>query len=479
MNMKSKKQNDMKIKIIEPAGKIIETLEKRGFDAFLVGGCVRDGLLGISPTDYDIATNALPSQVIEVFGDSFKDNVDNTLEDYNETLEQKAYVVETGIAHGTVTVVIESFPVEVTTFRIDGQYTDNRRPDSVSFSSSINDDLSRRDFTINAMAYSDKTGIIDPFNGRQDLHDRIIKCVGDPESRFSEDSLRILRAVRFASVLGFYIEPGTKSAIDMLRNTIGTVATERITAEFTKLLCGLYVENILFEFRDMIAVIIPEISPCFDFLQHNPHHSFDVYTHLVKAVTYVPARLPLRLTALFHDIGKPSTFFKDADGIGHFYGHQKVGSEMVRVILDRLRFDNFTKKRTYELVLHHDIHIEADKKSIKHILNRFSEDFFLDLLALKKADVSAQQTSEMTGRIAFLDELIRIYEEIIEENACFSLKDLAITGEDILKLGFMPGRQIGDILEDCLHQVIGEHLRNDKKELLDYIIKMKDKKKGL
>jgi tRNA nucleotidyltransferase (CCA-adding enzyme) len=280
-------------------------------------------------------------------------------------------------------------------------------------------------------------------------------------------------------VLGFSIEPGTKSAIDMLRNTIGTVATERITAEFTKLLCGLYVENILFEFRDLIAVIIPEISPCFDFLQHNPHHSFDVYTHLVKAVTYVPARLPIRLAALFHDIGKPSTFFKDADGIGHFYGHQKVGSEMVRVILDRLRFDNFTKKRTYELVLHHDIHIEADKKSIKHILNRFSEDFFLDLLALKKADVSAQQTSEMTGRIAFLDELIRIYEEIIEENACFSLKDLAITGEDILKLGFMPGRQIGDILEDCLHQVIGEHLRNDKKELLDYIIKMKDKKKGL
>lgn len=468
--MKSRKQNDVKINTIEPAGKIIETLEKNGFDAFLVGGCVRDALLGIVPTDYDIATNAIPKQVIDVFGDSFIDKVDDTLEDYNENLAQKTYVVETGIAHGTVTVVIESFPVEVTTFRIDGAYTDNRRPDSVSFSSSINDDLSRRDFTINAMAYSDKTGIIDPFYGQKDLEDKIIRCVGDPESRFSEDSLRILRAVRFASVLGFSIEPGTKTAIDKLRNSIKTVATERITAEFSRLICGPYIESILFEFRDLIAVIIPEIEAAFDFSQHNPHHSFDVYTHLVKAVTYVPAKLSIRLAALFHDIGKPSTFFRDSDGTGHFYGHQKVGAEMVKTILDRLKFDNSTKKRTFDLVLYHDIKIDADKKSVKHILNRFSEDFFLDLIALKKADVSAQQTSEMTGRIAFLDELLRIYREIIEENACFSLKDLAISGEDVIKLGVTPGRQIGEILDDCLHQVICEHIKNEKQQLLDYIV---------
>lgn len=426
----------------------LKTLEQHGFEAFVVGGSVRDALMGVEPKDFDIATNATPGNLKEVF--------------------RKITVIETGIAHGTVTVLIEETPIEITTFRIDGEYIDKRRPLSVEFSDSIHEDLARRDFTINAMAYSSRTGIIDPFDGRNDLENKIIRCVGDPEKRFEEDALRILRAVRFAAVLGFGIEASTKAALMEKSETILSVAIERITSEFSKMICGHDIGHVLKEYRQLLAVVIPEIEPSFDFNQQNFYHVFDVYTHTCRVVSNSPPFLVPRLAAFFHDIAKPYCFTKDDKGAGHFYGHQQQSARMAGEIMSRMRFDNDTRRKTIDLIENHDITINPEPKAIKRILNKFSEEFFIDLVALKKADVSGQNP-ELIGRIEELDRLLEIYIDIVKEDECYSLKKLAINGNDLLETGIPRGNKIGIILEDCLHQVMSERIKNTKEDLMEYV----------
>ncbi|MHB1483722.1 MAG: CCA tRNA nucleotidyltransferase [Saccharofermentanales bacterium] len=426
----------------------IKTLEQNGYEAFVVGGSVRDALMGADPKDFDIATNANPENLKKVFRD--------------------VTVIETGIAHGTVTVLIEATPIEITTFRIDGEYLDKRRPVSVEFSDSIIEDLARRDFTINAMAYSAKTGIIDPFGGQDDIANKIIRCVGDPSKRFEEDALRIFRAIRFASVLGFEIEPATRSAIMDKTDTILSVAIERITAEFSRMICGHNIGHVMKEYRQLLAVIIPEIEASFDFEQQNFYHVFDVYTHTCRVVSNSPPFLVPRLAAFFHDIAKPFCFTKDEKGSGHFYGHQQQSARMAGAIMNRMKFDNETKRKTADLIENHDIDIDPEPKAIKKILNKFSEEFFIDLIALKKADVLGQNP-ELKGRSDALDELMEIYIDIVQDDECFSLKKLAVKGDDLLAAGVPKGNRIGLILEDCLHQVMSDRIKNDKEELMGYV----------
>lgn len=433
----------------ETIAAILSRLSQHGFDAYVVGGCVRDALMGMEPNDFDIATVATPSEVKSVFRD--------------------VPVIDTGIEHGTVTVLWDSYPVEVTTYRIDGEYLDRRRPASVRFTDSIREDLSRRDFTINAMAYSPVTGIVDPFGGCEDIGMKRIRCVGAPYQRFEEDALRVLRALRFAAVLGFSIEPETKEALFFLKNTIRDISIERVTAEFSKMILGENVGSVMLEYADVLSVFIPEIIPTLHFEQCNPFHSYDVYTHIVKTVANTPPVLTIRLAALFHDIAKPQSFKLDEKGIGHFYSHQKHSAKIAEQVLDRLKFDNETRKRVIDLVFYHDISIRNDQKSVKRVLNRFSESFFTELIVLKKADILGQNTT-MQGRLAKLDELMAIFDEIIRSKSCFSLKTLAIGGADLLAAGFPEGKRIGLALNDCLEQVIEEKLENEKQVLLQYAV---------
>ncbi len=428
---------------------ILAALTCQGYEAFVVGGCVRDALMGMKPKDFDITTDATPEEVKQVF--------------------PGIPVIETGIQHGTVTLLVDSRPFEVTTYRIDGAYLDRRRPVNVKFTDSLICDLSRRDFTINAMAYSPEKGLIDPFEGEKDIREKTIRCVGDPAHRFDEDALRILRAVRFASVLGFDIDPNTAEAMMQARITIMDVAVERITAEFSKLICGDGAEQVLLAYWPVLAVFLPEILPSIRFEQKNLYHIYDVFTHTAKVVSKVPPTLPLRIAAFFHDIGKPSSYTLDDKGIGHFYGHQRRSAEMAKGILNRMKYDNETKKRVYDLVYYHDIQIRSDTKAVKRILNRFDESFFLDLIELKKADVLAQNPT-VWNRIDFLDRLVGLYQDILRDKECFSLKELAISGDDLLALGLKRGRLIGRVLKDCLDQVIGEKVQNTKKSLFEYVL---------
>lgn len=436
------------MKLPEPIINALSRLTKQGFEAYVVGGCVRDALMGFDPNDFDMTTNATPDEVKKAFFD--------------------VPVFETGIEHGTVTVLLDSHPFEITTYRIDGEYLDRRRPSNIEFTKSIREDLARRDFTINAIAYSPDTGLVDPFSGQEDIKAKIIRCVGDPSKRFEEDALRIVRAVRFAAVLGFGIEPKTKEALLNAKDTILEVAVERITAEFSKMLCGDHIGPVLMEYSDVLAVALPEILPSIQFQQKNPYHTYDVYTHIVKVVTNVKAELPLRVAALLHDIAKPETYTQDEKGIGHFYGHPKRSAEIARDILDRLKFDNETKKRVIDLVRNHDIDIKCAPKAVKRLLNRFSEEFFTDLIELKKADVLGQNPA-MRHRVETLDCLLAIYREIVRSGECFLLRDLAIDGRDLLAAGFAENRRIGVILNDCLDQVIEESLPNRREDLLEYV----------
>jgi tRNA nucleotidyltransferase (CCA-adding enzyme) len=433
----------------ETISTILTRLSLHGFEAYVVGGCVRDALMNLEPNDFDITTSATPSEV--------------------KTLFRDVPVIDTGIEHGTVTVLWDSCPVEVTTYRVDGEYLDRRRPAGVRFTDSIRDDLSRRDFTINAMAYSPESGIVDPFGGREDIGLKMIRCVGEPCLRFEEDALRVLRALRFASTLGFSIEPVTREALLLMRKNILDVSAERVAVEFSKMILGENIGPVMTEYSAVLSIFIPEIIPTLHFEQCNPFHSYDVYTHIVKTLINTPSTLTIRLAAFFHDIAKPQTFTLDDKGIGHFYSHQKHSAKIAEQVLDRMKFDNETKKRVKDLVFYHDISIRNDPKSIKKILNRFSESFFRELIALKRADILGQNTT-MRGRLAELDARMAIFDDIIRDHACYSLKSLALNGTDLLAAGFPEGKRIGLALKDCLEQVIEEKLENEKQVLLQYAV---------
>lgn len=439
-------------KITIPAGaaEIIAVLKSNGFDAYVVGGCVRDSLLGKTPKDWDICTSAKPDDVIRCF--------------------QDRRVIETGLKHGTVTVVVDDDQYEVTTFRIDGKYSDNRRPDSVQYVSKVEVDLSRRDFTMNAIAYNEDEGIIDPFGGVSDIENRTISCVGDPDDRFREDALRIMRAVRFASVYGFNINELTALSIHRNLDLLQNIASERITAELSKLICGSGVLHVLLTFSDVITAIIPEMSPCVGFSQNNKYHCHTVYDHIAVAVANSAVDdLVVRMSLLLHDIGKPCCYTEDENG-GHFHGHGVFSHDLAEKALSRLRFDNKTRDAILELVLYHDATIEPTPKTVRRWLNKIGAEQFSRLLRIRIADIKAHAPGTQESRIFKCSDLCVMLAH--ELNNCFSLKDLQINGREVMALGVPEGKQVGFILNTLLNFVINGDLPNKREALIDKAIEL-------
>lgn len=433
----------------------IDTLKSKGFEAFLIGGSVRDFVMGLPIGDIDITTNATPEEVKQVFAD-FR-------------------VVETGIKHGTVTVLIDNEPLEITTYRSESTYSDNRHPDSVTFSKSLADDVVRRDFTMNGIAYDFDNGFCDLVGGLTDIKNHTIRCIGNAETRFNEDALRILRAMRFSSVLGFEIEEETKKAIHNCKDLLKNISAERIREEFTKLICGKNAYNVLQEFSDVVTVFIPEIRDCVGFEQKNRHHCFDVYTHTLKAVDLSPQNAIIRLALFFHDIGKPSVAHFDEKGEQHYYSHPKKSAEMTEKIMARLRFDNDTKNKVVTLVKMHDSPImvndmtKPDRKRLKKIMSQIGADLIFDLIEIKYCDNSAQTPEYFRGE-DFYKQTRDIVNEIINERECFSIKHLAIDGNDLIALGYK-GKKIGETLQKLLTAVIDGKVENEKDKLIKYVVK--------
>lgn len=433
---------------------ILDSISEKGFESYLVGGSVRDCLSGRTPSDFDIATDALPETVSEIF-------------------KGYTYLTERGFRHGTVGVTVGSFAAEITTYRSDGVYTDNRHPETVRFSSRLEEDVMRRDFTVNAMAYSPRFGFKDLVGGLKDLENGIIRCVGEPESRFEEDSLRILRALRFSSVLGFTVDSETSEAIFAKAHLLKNVSAERIFAEFSKLICGKNAESVLLEYRNVFEIIIPEISPMFDFEQRTPYHKYDVYTHSVHAVSFSNEKdLVLRLTAFFHDIGKPSCFFSDENGIGHFYGHAKKSTEIAEDCLMRLKCPADLKQNVLALIKYHDLQIENEANRIKRLLGKLGEEQFFRLLNFQRADNSAQSETVAYRRQKF-DLIESTARKILAEKACFSLADMKINGTDLIGIGMKEGKKIGTVLNLLLNDVIDNIIPNDREELMRRALKYK------
>lgn len=493
-----------------PEIRILEMLESAGFEAYFVGGCVRDACLRqmqqemrmqqtsacdgelyksegkrekpqkIDPErerslkaaaekkptgeqlpagDVDVTTNALPHQIKAVF-----DGWD---------------VIETGIQHGTVTVLLAAdhlshraarIPVEITTYRVDGDYSDSRHPDRVKFVTSLTEDLRRRDFTINAMACDLRGEVKDPFGGLSDLRGGILRAVGDPALRFREDALRIMRGVRFAAVLGFEIEAQTRAAMQAECERLQQISAERVYGEFRKLVAGTYAADAIRSNVDVLAPVLPELAAMKGFRQNNPYHKYDVLEHCIRAMEVVETtpdnHVYLKMAALFHDIGKPLVYSEDENGIGHFYGHPAKSKELTDLVLTRLRADHKIIDRVGVLVKYHDLIFERDPRLLKRWMHRLGPDVMQEILEIKLADNIA--TGNISPELKSKFQEIRcILEEILAEEQCFSLKDLAVYGGDLMGIGIKPGPQMGQILEQLLEDVIEERLPNDKQVLLD------------
>lgn len=447
--------SNITINIPKGAAAIIDTLQSNGFEAYLVGGCVRDSILKRPVHDWDITTSATPDEMKKVFADT--------------------KIIETGIKHGTLTILSVDGFYECTTYRIDGAYSDGRRPDIVHFTKSLTEDLKRRDFTINAMAYNDKEGLIDLFGGRLDLMDHVIRCVGNPEDRFKEDALRIMRALRFAAQLEFDLEMKTKIAAFQMSNTLTKVSAERINSEFCKILTQTMGCQIIDYYREIIAVFIPEIKDMFDFEQNNPYHMFNVWDHtieaLVRAVLFMDQNnLTLALATLFHDIGKPHSYQDDPNGIRHFYGHAAKSAETTDSIMRRMRFNNNIREQVVTLVKYHDADIKPEAKYVKRWLNKLDSEHLLRcLFMLKYSDISGQVVKNRAERLREVSELFTVLDDVINQQACFSLKDLAVNGNDLIAAGMKPGKEIGAILNQMLELVLNDECANDKDALFKAI----------
>jgi len=436
---------EITIKVPEEVQYIIGTLEENGYEAFIVGGCVRDAVLGKEPEDWDICTPALPEQTIKCF--------------------KEQHIIETGLKHGTVTIVVDHKPFEITTYRIDGSYSDNRHPDSVEFVNDLKEDLSRRDFTINAMAYNPDRGVVDFFDSISDIKDHVIRCVGDADKRFQEDALRIMRALRFAAVLGFDIEEKTSAAIFRNKELLKNIAAERISSEINKLIVGQNIGDLLLSYTSVIKTIIPEISEMIGFEQNNPYHYLDVWRHTIESVVNAPADKVLRLTMLFHDIAKPKCYTVN-DSVGHFYGHSQVSADMTKQILKRLKYDKDTVKTVTQLIFYHDTDIQPKRKHIRRWLNRIGEERFRRLIEVMKADVMAQSERSRIEKINELEKVVPVLDEIIKQQLCFSLRDLDVNGRDLIAAGVTEGAEIGKTLNRLLEMVIDELLENEKDKLI-------------
>lgn len=439
----------MKIDMPSNVRYIIDKLNYYGYKAYIVGGCVRDSLLNRTPKDWDITTNAKPNDIMSLF--------DKT--------------IPTGLQHGTVTVMLDGEGYEITTFRTESAYEDKRHPKEVKFVDSLIDDLSRRDFTINSMAYNDKEGLIDPFGGRNDLINKIVRCVGNPNERINEDALRMMRAVRFASQLNFEIESETVWAIINNSDNLKYVSVERIRSEFDKILLSnspsLYITELIS--TGLSNPIIKILNSMINFNQNNPYHSLGLLEHTLKSVNMVDNKLHLRLTMLLHDIGKLYTKSEDKNGISHYYGHPSVSSNVSEEILKNMKYDNNTIKKVLKLIEYHDCTLNS-KKSIKKMLNKLGEDLLRDLIKVKRADIMSQNKKYLNIR---LNQLVKIEENlnsIINEKECFSTKNLDISGNDLINIGFKQGKEIGIMLNILLEKVIDNKKLNKKDQLLKIAI---------
>lgn len=444
----------MKINIPSDVKLILSLLNDYSLEAYVVGGCVRDSLLGLTPKDWDICTNALPINIVELF-------------------EGKGYkVVPTGLKHGTITIIMNKSHYEVTTYRIDGEFSDCKSPENASFTDSLMEDLSRRDFTINAMAYHDEIGLVDYFNGKQDLENGIINTVGNPDERFNEDALRMLRAVRISTKLGYTIDEGTTKSIRRNRNLIKSVSVERIREELCKILISddpTYGIEML-RHLGLLDSILPELQRCYGFEQRNPNHDKDVYFHILSVINHSPNILEVRLAALLHDIGKPNTFSIGEEGMGHFYRHHLESEEIARQILTRLKFDNKTIDNVCILVREHMSRYESIRtKNIKKLMNRVGVENLNNLFELQIADIKGSGNKNGIDRI--LSAKIEC-ERILIEKQPLSVRDLAINGKDLIELGVPQGRRVGEILNDLLEIVLEKPEINQRCDLIEIVKSM-------
>lgn len=426
---------------------VFDVLTSAGYKCYAVGGCVRDSLMGRTPTDWDFTTDASPSQIEKCFS-QYK-------------------TLDIGKNFGTITVVNENDTFEITTFRCDGKYTDSRHPDSVTFTSSLEEDLSRRDFTMNSIAYSPNEGLVDPFDGYTDILNKTIRCTGDPLVRFSEDAIRIIRGLRFSSVLSFEIEDCTRCAMLSLSKELSKVHPSRIRKELSGLLVGSNAVNILDDFREVIAVIIPEIKPMFNFKQNNPHHKYDVWTHTLKAFENTPASELHRISVLFHDIGKPFVKTTDKKGTDHFKLHQQKSADLAKVILNRFCYPSSFISDVLLLIKYHDERFKDLRYDVKRILKCIGERLFFVLTDIMYSDIMGQSEFRRAEKLSHREKVISTAKEIIENGECYTLSALSINGDDLVSLGFT-GVLIGNTLNNILDLVIRDKLKNSKEELLKF-----------
>lgn len=436
----------MILKLPDNVNRIIHILSEHGYEAYAVGGCVRDLLLGRTPQDWDITTSAKPNQVKELF----------------------SHTIDTGIKHGTVTVMLEHVGYEVTTYRIDGEYEDARHPREVTFTSDLYEDLRRRDFTINAMAYNEKDGLVDAFSGKEDLQNGRIRCVGDPMERFSEDALRMLRAVRFAAQLGFSIDAATQEAVKKLAPTLQRISAERIQTEMVKLLTSPHPEELhkVYELG-LSKVFLPEFDRMMETKQQNKHHMYSVGEHTIQSMCHCRADKILRLAMLLHDVAKPVCMTTDEHGQNHFKGHPQQGAQMARGILQRLKFDNDTTNLVCRLIEAHDERPQITERNVRRAMNRYGVDLFPLLFEVKKADTLAQSMYRREEKLAYIEEFRRVYEQILATQQCVRMKDLAISGRDLIAMGMKPGKEIGQVLDELLEQVLEHPEYNEYEKLIE------------
>ena len=428
---------------------LLQRLREGGFAAYAVGGCVRDSLLGLTPQDWDLCTDARPEETAACFSD--------------------LRTVLTGAQYGTVTVILDEQPFEITTFRAESGYSDRRHPDGVLFLGSLREDLSRRDFTVNAMAAGEDGRVIDCFGGAEDLKNGVLRCVGDPEKRFSEDALRMLRALRFAARLGFSIEEATAAAIHAQKDALGLVAPERLKKELTGLLCGPDAARLLAQYADVVCVLVPELQACMGFRQFNHHHAYDVWGHTLAALNVAEPETLLRLAVLLHDIGKPSVFTFDKQLVGHFYGHATVSAAMTDYILRRLRFDGETIRAVTTLVNAHNVNLyDLNEKRIRRLLSKYGETTLRQLLRLRRADVLGKGVAGDERVESVIADAEALLEQVISQQDCFSLAQLAVNGDDLLALGIPRGRAVGLLLQRLLDAVVDGSLPNEREVLVQY-----------
>lgn len=438
----------MKIELPRKVVLIIKNLQRHGYDAYAVGGCVRDSILNRKPEDWDITTSAKPEQVKRIF----------------------RRTVDTGIEHGTVTVLIGKDGFEVTTYRVDGLYEDGRHPKEVTFTSRLEEDLKRRDFTINAMAYNDDERLVDAFGGMRDLNYHLIRCVGDPKERFSEDALRILRAVRFSAQLAFPIEPETAEAIKSLAPNLEKISAERIQAELVKLLVSDHPERIQDACElGITKVVLPEWDDMVGVKQNTPHHKYDVAAHTVHALQNVKNDKVLRLTMLFHDMGKLVMKTTDENGRDHFKGHAIASEQIAKTVMKRLKFDNDTIRKVTKLVAYHDYRMEPTGANVRRAMHEIGVELFPYYLAVRLADTKVQSSYERRGKLENIIQIRELYRNALRNKECVTLKDLAVTGTDLINLGIAPGKELGTLLNELLDIVIEDPAWNQKEKLCDYV----------